>query len=165
MKATRSTIGGAAAIARKAFAAILLAAAAAAAPAQASDSAKNADWGVLIQKKDIGTAPRYYPYSANGLKMEIFAVEASDGTIRTALNTCQVCYRSGRGFYKWDGKFLVCQNCGNKFRPDQVEVIIGGCNPIPIQAKDKKDLGLAIGVSKEFLAGAAPYFKVWKAAL
>ncbi len=86
-----------------------------------------------------------HPYSYDGLKMEIIAVKASDGTIRTALNTCQACYQSGRGYNKQVGDVFVRQNCGNRFRVDQVEKIKGGCNPVPILEGDKTDLGAAIG--------------------
>jgi uncharacterized membrane protein len=94
--------------------------------------------------------------------MEVIAVRASDGTIRTALNTCQVCYRSGRGFYKQVGEVLVCQNCGNRFKVDQVELVRGGCNPIPILEGEKSDLGDSILIPDAFLKKAAPYFAVWK---
>jgi uncharacterized membrane protein len=90
------------------------------------------------------------------------AVKASDGIIRTALNTCQVCYRSGRGYYKQVGDVFVYQNCGNRFKVDQVELIKGGCNPVPILNGDKTDLGDSIGISKAHLESVAPYFAVWK---
>jgi hypothetical protein len=120
------------------------------------------NFGIVIKKKDISATASFIPYSYNGLKMEIIAVRASDGSIRTALNTCQVCYRSGRGYYKQEGGVLVCQNCGNRFRVDQVELIKGGCNPVPILGNDKTDLGDTIGVSKDYLAKVSPYFQVWK---
>jgi Predicted membrane protein len=94
--------------------------------------------------------------------MEIIAVKASGGSIRTALNTCQVCYRSGRGYYKQVGDVFVCQNCGNRFKIDQVELIKGGCNPVPILDGDKTDSGDSIGISKAYLESAAPYFAAWK---
>ena len=125
-------------------------------------AAGGGDFGIIIKKKDIGAAATFIPYSYNGLKMEIIAVRASDGTIRTALNTCQVCYRSGRGYYKQEGAVFVCQNCGNRFSVDQVELIKGGCNPVPILKGDKTDLGETIGVSKAYLAKVSPYFQVWK---
>ena len=53
--------------------------------------------------------------------MVVLAFKASDDTIRTALNTCQVCYDSGRGYYVQEGDKLICQNCGNQFEADQVE--------------------------------------------
>ncbi|MEW6548311.1 MAG: DUF2318 domain-containing protein [Spirochaetota bacterium] len=122
----------------------------------------SADWGILIKKKDISIKAKFYPYTYNGKNMEIFAVKASDGTIRTALNTCQVCYSSGRGYYKQVNAVFICQNCGNQFRLDQIEKIRGGCNPIPILGKDKTDLGDSIGISKKYLASVAFYFEKWK---
>jgi uncharacterized membrane protein len=128
-------------------------------------AASAGDFGIIIKKKDITETATFIPYSVNGLKMEIIAVKASDGTIRTALNTCQVCYRSGRGYYKQEGDVFVCQNCGNRFRVDQVEKLKGGCNPVPILEGDKTDLGATIGISKQYLADVSPYFKVWKRAV
>ena len=122
----------------------------------------SADWGIVIKKKDISYKAKFYPYIVNGKNMEIFAVKASDGTIRTALNTCQVCYSSGRGYYKQENAVFICQNCGNQFRLDQIEKVKGGCNPIPILGADKADLGDSIGISKQYLASVAPYFANWK---
>jgi hypothetical protein len=132
------------------------------ATAQAAAAGASGDFGISIKKKDITAVASFIPYELNGLKMEIIAVRASDGTIRTALNTCQVCYRSGRGYYKQEGGVFVCQNCGNRFRVDQVEKIKGGCNPVPILGGDKADLGDTIGISRPYLASVAPYFQVWK---
>lgn len=56
----------------------------------------------------------------------------------------------------------MCQNCGNRFKVDQVELIKGGCNPVPILNGDKTDLGDSIGISKAHLESVAPYFAVWK---
>ncbi|MCD1655189.1 DUF2318 domain-containing protein [Treponema zuelzerae] len=123
---------------------------------------KAADWGVVIDKKKVTNVAAFIPYTANGTKMELIAIRASDGTIRTALNTCQVCYNSGRGFYKQEGDVFVCQNCGNRFKADQIEKIKGGCNPVPILSSDKTDLGDTIGISKSYLESVTPYFARWK---
>lgn len=119
-------------------------------------------WAIEIRKSEIGPKAKFFPYAVNGKPMEVLAVRASDGTIRTALNTCQVCYSSGRGYYVQEGQVLVCQNCGNRFRVDQVEKVKGGCNPIPIMGKDKTDLGDSLGISKAYLESVAPYFARWK---
>lgn len=133
------------------------------ASAQAGGGAKKAlDFGIVIKKKDIASVASFIPYKAKGLDMEIIAVKASDGSIRTALNTCQVCYRSGRGYYKQAGDVFVCQNCGNRFKVDQIEKIKGGCNPVPVLEGDKIDLGDSIGISRAYLESVAPYFAVWK---
>jgi uncharacterized membrane protein len=127
-----------------------------------SKTAKDSPWAITILKKDVTQTARFYPYAMDGIAMEVLAVRASDGTIRTALNTCQVCYDSGRGFYKQSGSFLVCQNCGNRFHIDQIERIKGGCNPVPITAELKTDLGDSIGISRELMASAKDFFRFWK---
>ena len=129
---------------------------------QTPENKESTDWAVVIKKKDITLKAKFYSYVLDGRNIEIFAVKASDGTIRTALNTCQVCYSSGRGYYVQEGAVFVCQNCGNRFRLDQIEIVKGGCNPIPIQKKDKTDLGDSIGISKSYLKSVAPYFVNWK---
>lgn len=132
------------------------------ATAQSGNPKPASDFGIVITKKSITPKATFIPYKVNGLEMEIIAVKASDGTIRTALNTCQVCYRSGRGYYKQMGDEFVCQNCGNRFKVDQVEKIRGGCNPVPILEGDKTDSGDTIGISKAYLESVAPYFAYWK---
>jgi uncharacterized membrane protein len=97
-----------------------------------------------------------------GTRIEVLAVKAPDGTIRTAFNTCQSCYGSGRGFYKQQGTVLVCQNCGRRFRMSQVEIRSGGCNPVPIFKENKTLSGNTITISKEYLARARDIFARWK---
>lgn len=117
---------------------------------------------ILIQKSEVSSTAKFYPYKLDDTNMEIIAVKATDGTIRTALNTCQVCYDSGRGYYVQQGDYLVCQNCGNKFHIDQIEKIKGGCNPVPILETDKKDMGTYVALSKDFIATQKQYFANWK---
>lgn len=117
---------------------------------------------LVIPKSEISETARFYPYKAGGVNMEVVAVKASDGTIRTAFNTCQVCFNSGRGYYKQEGDVLVCQNCGNRFKMDQVEKIKGGCNPAPIMQENKTENGDNIVISKDFLAQNKDLFANWK---
>ena len=120
------------------------------------------DAGYVIPMDMVANKPNFYPMNVDNVKVEILALKASDDSIRTAFNTCQVCYSSGRGYYKWiDGK-LVCQNCGNKFAPDQVEVTKGGCNPVPIYDADTKVENGKITVPIEFLRQAIVIFRSWK---
>jgi hypothetical protein len=85
-----------------------------------------ADRDLVIQVAEVTENAVFYPVDIGGTRIEVLAVRAPNGTIRTAFNTCQVCYGSGRGFYKQQGTVLVCQNCGNRFRMSQVEVRSGG---------------------------------------
>jgi len=119
-------------------------------------------WGIKIIKSQVTSKAKFYPYKAGKINMEVIAVKASDGTIRTALNTCQVCFDSGRGFYTQQGNELVCNNCGNRFKIDQLEKVRFGCNPIPIGEEDKTDDGKVITISKAFLEQNAKYFARWK---
>lgn len=117
---------------------------------------------LAISKNEITESVKFYPYSASGTEMEVMAVKAPDGSIRTALNTCQVCYGSGRGYYKQQGDEVICQNCGNRFKIDQIEKIKGGCNPVPILPEYKTDDGASIIISKVFLEEAKVLFTNWK---
>ncbi|MGN0843590.1 MAG: Fe-S-containing protein [Kiritimatiellia bacterium] len=94
--------------------------------------------------------------------MQTTAVKDRKGKIRTAFNTCQICYDSGRGYYVQSGRDLVCQNCGNRFSMDQIEKEVGGCNPWPILASDKTETDDQISISCDFLAEAQVLFANWK---
>jgi hypothetical protein len=115
-----------------------------------------------IAKKGIGSQAVFFPYTAGAVSMEVLAVKAPDGTIRTALNTCQICYSSGRGYYTQKGDVLVCNNCGNRFSISQVEKVRGGCNPVPITKEWKTEDADSIVISKAFLEQAKPLFLKWK---
>ncbi|MEA4994771.1 MAG: DUF2318 domain-containing protein [Oscillibacter sp.] len=117
---------------------------------------------LVISLEDITDQASFYPAEVNGTAMEVIAVKAPDGTIRTAFNTCQVCYDSGRGYYEQSGDKLVCQNCGNQFSMDRVEVEAGGCNPWPIMAENKTVTEDSITISYDFLNESAQIFKNWK---
>ena len=136
--------------------------------AVSGDSAKGADAGipadrdVVIQIDEITPAAKFYPVDVEGTRMEVIAVKASDGSVRTAFNTCQVCYDSGRGYYVQEGSALVYQNCGNRFRMDQVEVASGGCNPVPIFPDYKTVTGGTITIPYAFLKEAKIIFSNWK---
>ena len=121
-----------------------------------------ADRDLVIQTAEVTENAIFYPVDIEGVRLEILAVRAPDGTVRTAFNTCQVCYGSGRGFYKQQGTVLVCQNCGNRFRMSQVETRSGGCNPVPIFAANKTVTDTAITISKDFLKDAKAIFARWR---
>jgi len=120
------------------------------------------DQDIKILKSDITEKAKFYPYKSGDTYMEVLAVKASDGSIRTALNTCQVCFNSGQGYYKQEGNKLVCQNCGNVFGVDDVEVVRGGCNPVPVMKDNKTDDGEYITVKRDFLAANKDLFSDWK---
>lgn len=127
-----------------------------------SRAEKVIDKDLIIPISDITKTAKFYPVKIGDIELEALAVKAPDGSIRTAFNTCQVCYSSGRGYYVQEGDVLVCQNCGNRFAMDDVEVTRGGCNPFPITDEYKTVNNETITLSKEFLTEATVIFKNWK---
>jgi uncharacterized membrane protein len=117
---------------------------------------------IVIPINEIDSVAKFYSTEIDGIKIEVLAVKAPDGTIRTAFNTCQVCYNSGRGYYRQSGSVLICQNCGNRFPLDKIEKIRGGCNPVPITEQYKTVNAKNIIISKEFLSKAKGLFANWR---
>ncbi|EPR13368.1 DUF2318 domain-containing protein [Ruminiclostridium papyrosolvens] len=118
---------------------------------------------IIISKSQITDKVTFYPVKAGKTNMEVLAVKASDGTIRTAFNTCQVCNGSPRAYYRQEGDVIVCQNCGNKFSMDMIEQQRGGCNPIPIYRENKNEDAENITITKEFIENNKSLFTAnWK---
>lgn len=136
----------------------------------AEDTAENSEVQVIsegesliIPVNEVSSTAVFYPVEVDGVRMEVLAVADSEGNIRTAFNTCQICYGSGRGYYVQDGDVLVCQNCGNRFTIDQVEIETGGCNPWPIFSENKTVTDDTIEISYDFLKESETIFANWKA--
>lgn len=127
-----------------------------------SNTVINDNGELVISIKDISETASFYQVNVDGTDVEVLAVKAPDGTIRTAFNTCQVCYDSGKGYYKQSGDALICQNCGNQFKMNEVERIKGGCNPVPISSDNKTVNEETIVISKDFLEESKNIFTNWK---
>jgi uncharacterized membrane protein len=120
------------------------------------------DRDLVIQIADITENALFFPVIVDGMQMEVLAVKAPDGTIRTAFNTCQVCYASGKGYFVQVDTVLVCQNCGRRYRMNQVERQAGGCNPVPIFPENKTVTASTVTISKEYLKLAKNIFASWR---
>ena len=55
---------------------------------------------LVIQTEKIGTEASYFDYDANGTTVQVLAVRAADGTVRLAMNTCQVCNGSPYAYFE-----------------------------------------------------------------
>lgn len=113
----------------------------------------NENNNIEMNVSDVTEKAKFYVYNIDGIDIEIFAVKASDGTIRTAFNTCQVCSPSPKAYFVQNGKDFICQNCMNAFPTDRIGIERGGCNPIPISFDERKDEGEKIILTKEFVEG------------
>lgn len=127
-----------------------------------ADEAGAVSGDLRILKSEVSETVKFYPYKAGKTNMEVLAVKASDGTIRTAFNTCQICFASGRGYYKQQGDELICQNCGNRFQLDQIKKIKGGCNPVPIVKENKTEDDASIVISQAFMEENKWMFENWR---
>ena len=89
-------------------------------------------------------------------------MQASEGSIRLALNTCQVCNGSPYAYFEQDGDAFVCQNCGNAFPSTAIGKESGGCNPVPVTAETYTEENGTLTIPSDFLDLNAARFKNWK---
>ncbi|MDH3392207.1 MAG: DUF2318 domain-containing protein [Desulfobulbaceae bacterium] len=78
-----------------------------------------------------GKAHHFQVKSDDGTMVTFFVLKSADGVLRAAIDACDVCYRSGLGYYQ-EGDKMVCKNCGQKFASNKINEIKGGCNPAPL---------------------------------
>ena len=72
--------------------------------------------------------------SDTGIMVKFFLIKSTDGVIRAAVDACDVCYKSGKGYVQ-DGNVMVCTNCNRRFAADRINEIKGGCNPAPLERR------------------------------
>jgi len=85
-----------------------------------------------------GEAHHFQVKAEDGTVVTFFVLKSADGVLRAAIDACDVCYRSGLGYYQ-EGDNMVCKNCGQKFASNKINVIKGGCNPAPLSREVSGD--------------------------
>ena len=131
-------------------------------PASGANTATVQGGDIVISKAELDDNAAFFSYQSGDVTMELLAFRAGDGSIRTAFNTCAVCYDSGLGYYVQEGDMLVCQNCGNRYPAERVGVDVGGCNPIPIFATDRIEDTDTITIPADFIEQYTGYFLRWE---
>lgn len=107
---------------------------------------------IKINTNDINSNATYYNYEIDGHIIQIFAVKASDGTVRIAFNTCGACNPSPTAYFIQKGDYFECQNCGNKFKIDEIGLTYRpGCFPIGILDDNKNIDGDNITIASSFI--------------
>ena len=86
---------------------------------------------IPVASVNDGKAHHYQVQADDGTMVSFFVLKSADGVLRAAIDSCDVCYRSGLGYYQ-EGDNMVCKNCGQKFASNKINVIKGGCNPAPL---------------------------------
>lgn len=90
--------------------------------------AVNGAVSIPLAKAGDGKA-HFYKFVDGGKDIGFFVVKAGDGTIRSAFDACDVCYREKKG-YEQQGDKMVCKNCNMKFATTRIGPhAVGGCNP------------------------------------
>ena len=118
-----------------------------------------ADGNLQVAVDSLGDQVAFINYDSKGTAMQVMLYKGEDGTVRGALNTCQVCAGSPYAYFEQEGSDVVCQNCGNHFSVDAIGDAHGGCNPVPLElSEDGKNVVIDTAVLDE-QAGA---FTNWK---
>ncbi|MGN0521678.1 MAG: DUF2318 domain-containing protein [Eubacterium sp.] len=117
---------------------------------------------IVIDESSVSETASFYDYDSNGTTVEVFAVKASDGTVRLALNTCQVCNGSPYAYFVQQGNNFICQNCKNAFERDSIGTVHGGCNPVPLTESDYQLSDGKITITSDFLEQHTSEFSNWK---
>jgi uncharacterized membrane protein len=97
----------------------------------------------------------FYKFEDGGKEIAFFAAKAADGSIKTAFDACDSCYKSKKG-YEQQGDKMNCKNCNQKFAINRLGPnATGGCNPgyLPHQLN-----GDSVSISVNDLKGGARYF-------
>lgn len=105
---------------------------------------------VSLPVAKLSDKAKFYKFVDGGKEIAFFVVKAADGSIKTAFDACDSCYRSKKG-YEQQGDKMNCNNCNQKFAVNRLGPnATGGCNPgylphqqaganITIKASDLKD--------------------------
>jgi len=92
---------------------------------------ENGEIRIPLERINDGKAHHFKVRAADGLDVVFFTLKSRDGVIRAAIDACDVCYRSGKGYVQ-SGDYMVCLNCGQRFASHLINVRKGGCNPAPL---------------------------------
>jgi uncharacterized membrane protein len=99
---------------------------------------------IPVAEVDDGKAHHFKVQADDGVEVTFFVLKSQDGVIRAAVDACDVCFKSGKGYVQ-DGDYMVCTNCGQRFASNKINVIRGGCNPAPLERSvEGGKLGIAM---------------------
>jgi uncharacterized membrane protein len=98
---------------------------------------------------------RRYHYQEDGKIIKFFVVRDGQGTVRAAVDACEVCWKEGKGYMLKDGAML-CVNCGRRFPLDRIGLVAGGCNPHPFRFTVENDSVLI--AAQELVLQGTKYF-------
>jgi uncharacterized membrane protein len=120
------------------------------------EKVKSSNGTVTLQTAKLADGKaHFYKFEDGGKEITFFAAKAADGSVKTAFDACDSCYKSKKG-YEQQGDKMNCRNCNQKFAINRLGPnATGGCNPgyLPHQLN-----GGTISISVSDLKGGAKYF-------
>lgn len=117
-------------------------------------TASGTDVQIPIADLSDGKAKFFEYAAANGRRSRFFVMRSSDGVYRAALDACDVCYAGKKGYFQ-SGDDMVCKKCGQRFPSALVNVVRGGCNPVPVE---RSVAGNMLVIKASELEGGSSYF-------
>jgi uncharacterized membrane protein len=103
---------------------------------------------------DDGKA-RFYSFKDGGTEIRFFLVKDRDGSIKSAFDACDVCYKDKKG-YEQSGDQMLCKNCNKKFAISRIGPhAVGGCNPSYLPSTSN---GKEITIKASDIQAGARYF-------
>ncbi len=84
-----------------------------------------------IPLKNVSEKAKYFKTVVSGVPVRFFVMKSSDGIIRSALDACDTCAYTMKGYHQ-EGDDMVCNNCGQRFPSVKINIVKGGCNPVPL---------------------------------
>ena len=108
---------------------------------------------------DVSKLPQmgsqHYRYQEDAQIVRFFVVRDGQGIVRAAVDACDVCWRSGKGYVLRDGAML-CVNCGMRFAMARIGRASGGCNPHPFRFTVEN--GSVVIATEELMREGASFF-------
>ena len=123
------------------------------------DIEANEDGKIVIDTEEITSIATFVNYEVDDVIIQFIVVRGTDGEVRIAFNTCQACNPSPNAYFIQKDEYLECQNCKNKFYIDQIGEEIGGCNPAPVEEKEK--VAKQIVLDKEYVDSYKEKLENW----
>lgn len=120
----------------------------------------NSDNKVIINKNSITKNVTFLNYEVDGTIIQLIVAKSTDNKIKLAFNTCQSCNPSPNAYFIQKGEYLECQNCGSKFKIDEINVKKHGCNPLPVEEKEENKNQIII--NKSYIEKYKTKFINWK---
>jgi len=114
-----------------------------------------------ISISEITETPTFFSVTVDNINMEIMAFTAPDGAVRIALNRCERCYKSGKGFIQEDNR-IKCLQCNMYINIDVIGIESGGCNPIPIPNEERILTENMVKISHDVLSAYTHWFTGWE---